>query len=455
MFATDIPVFLWYSPFLKEDTLMPLHTTIEESLAQGKNAFMQMTSLSTEQKNQALHQLADLIESAQEALLQANQRDLDEHKDALDHALYQRLKLDAGKLAQVVQGVRQLVELDDPAGKILAVTELDDGLTLTKRSVPLGLIGIIFESRPDVMPQILALILKSGNAVVFKGGREAKQSNHAFMTQVVHPLTQACDFLPEGWAALLESREEVQTMLQFPQYVDLVIPRGSNELVQSIMERTRIPVLGHADGVCHQYVHASADVAKALEVVVDSKVQYPSACNAVETLLVEASMAPTFLPLLSVRAKTEGITLHACEKSLPFLPEASPASEQDWTTEYGDLILAVKIVEGIEEAIAHINRYSSHHTDGILAEDKTAQTRFLQAVDSASVFVNASTRFADGFRYGFGAEIGISTARTHARGPVGLDGLVSYKFQLEGHHHKVKDYVGVSPRCQFTHKKIL
>ncbi len=425
---------------------------IEERLSEGKNAFMQMTSLSIAQKNHALHQLATLIESAQAALLEANQQDLDENKDSLDQALYQRLKLDAGKLAQVVQGVRQLVDLDDPAGKILAVTELHDGLTLTKRSVPLGLIGIIFESRPDVMPQILALILKSGNAVVFKGGREAKHSNHAFMTQVVHPLTQACDFLPEGWATLLESREDVQAMLQFPQYVDLVIPRGSNALVQSIMERTRIPVLGHADGVCHQFVHHSARLPLALEVVIDSKVQYPSACNAVETLLVEACIAPDFLPLLAERAKSEGITLHACERSLPFLPDAKPATENDWTSEYGNLTLAVKMVDDIEDAIAHINRYSSHHTDGILAEDRTAQTRFLQAVDSASVFVNASTRFADGFRYGFGAEIGISTARTHARGPVGLEGLVSYKFQLEGRHHVVKDFVGVSPRYQFTHK---
>jgi glutamate-5-semialdehyde dehydrogenase len=426
--------------------------TVEQALAKGKQAFMQMATLTTDQKNDALEVLAKLIEQNSDAVLVANQKDLAENKDSLDSALYQRLKLDEGKMKQLVQGIRQLIKLEDPAGKILAVTELDDDLILTKKSVPLGLIGIIFESRPDVMPQILSLILKSGNAVAFKGGREAKNTNGAFMELVINAMTKQLDYLPEGWATLFETREDVQAMLNYSQYVDLIIPRGSNELVQSIMSKTSIPVLGHADGVCHQYVHPSADLEKSLEVVIDSKIQYVSACNALETLLVDRSIADKFLPMFTQRAKTKGITVHACEQSIGFFDDATPATETDWRTEYGSLTVAVKIVDGLEAAIAHINKYASHHTDGILAEDSFAQQVFLAAVDSASVFVNASSRFADGFRYGFGAEIGISTARTHARGPVGLDGLVSYKFTLEGKHNVVRDYVGVNPERQFTHK---
>lgn len=427
-------------------------TPLEAQLAAGKRAFGLMSRLTTDQKNEALEQLACRIEAEQAALLAANALDLAENKDTLDAALYQRLKLDEGKLQQLVQGIRQLKQLADPCGQLLARTELDEGLVLEKRHVPLGLIGIIFESRPDVPAQVLSLILKSGNAVVFKGGKEAKHSNQAFMERVVAPLTQQLDYLPEGWATMIESREEVQAMLAYSQYVDLVIPRGSNALVQQIMASTSIPVLGHADGICHQYVHPSADMAKALEVVIDSKIQYPSACNALETLLVDAAIADAFLPLLAPRCEAEGITLHACPQSLPLLPKASPATESDWRTEYGNLTLAVKVVDNLEAAIEHINAYGSHHTDGILAEEGFAQALFLAAVDSASVFANASTRFADGFRYGLGAEIGISTARTHARGPVGLEGLVSYKYTLVGGGNVVRDYVGTEPARQFTHR---
>jgi glutamate-5-semialdehyde dehydrogenase len=433
-----------------ETTIPPMATLLEK----GKHAFLQMSTLSTDQKNQALEQLAQLLGETQTALLNANALDLAENESTLDAAMYQRLKLDEGKITQLQQGIRQLIRLEDPAGKVLEKTELDEGLTLTKVSVPLGLIGIIFESRPDVMPQVLSLILKSGNAVVFKGGKEARHSLQAMMQHVITPLTQQLDFLPEGWATLIESREEVHAMLHYPQFVDLIIPRGSNQLVQSIMEGTRIPVLGHADGVCHQYIHSTASLAEALEVVVDSKVQYPSGCNAVETLLVDAAIASEFLPIFSARCEDEGILLHACETSQAYLPNATPATEADWVTEYGSLDLAVKVVSDLDEAIAHINTYSSHHTDGILARDAEAIEAFLNRVDSASVFANTSTRFADGFRYGFGAEIGISTARTHARGPVGLEGLVSYKFKLVGQHHQVKDYVGSNPARQFTHRKL-
>lgn len=429
-------------------------TALEATLAQGKRAFGMMSRLTTDQKNDALETLATLIETHQTALLAANQQDLTDNADTLDPALYQRLKLDEGKLVQLVQGIRQLKTLPDPCGQLLQRTELDAGLILDKKTVPLGLIGIIFESRPDVPAQVLSLILKSGNAVVFKGGREAQHSNRAFMEHVIAPLTAQLDYLPEGWASMIESRDEVQQMLAYPQYVDLVIPRGSNQLVQQIMASTSIPVLGHADGVCHQYVHPHANLTQALEVVIDSKIQYPSACNALETLLVDAAVAPKFLPLLGDRCQTEGITLHACAESLPHVPHATPATEADWRTEYGNLTLAVKVVAGIEAAIAHINQYGSHHTDGILTEDAFAQALFLAGVDSASVYVNASTRFADGFRYGLGAEVGISTSRTHARGPVGLEGLVSYKYTLSGEHHVVRDYVGATPAKQFTHRPL-
>ena len=426
-------------------------SAIATLLEQAKQAFYQMASLSTKQKNEALLAFADLLAAHQSDLLAANAVDLEANKDSLAPALYQRLKLDEGKLTQLIQGIRDVAKLADPVGQILQVTKLDEDLILEKKSVPLGLIGIIFESRPDVLPQICSLILKSGNAVVFKAGREAVNTNAALMT-VIAKLNGACPFLPQHWATLLDSREAVHEMLNYPQFVDLVIPRGSNELVQSIMAATRIPVLGHADGVCHLYVHPSASVTEAIDVIVDSKIQYPSACNALETLLVDAAIAAELLPALEEASQREGMTLMADEACRSFLPSAQVASEADWRTEYGNLTLAVKQVASVDEAIDHINTYGSHHTDGILGKDVDAQQTFVSRVDSASVFVNASTRFADGFRYGFGAEIGISTARTHARGPVGLEGLVSYKFQLTGKNQVVKDYVGAQPKATFKHE---
>ena len=428
------------------------HPQVAVQLEQGKQAFYQMAKLTTCQKNDALALMAQLIEQNKHHWLEANAQDLQENQTGMDASLLQRLKLDQGKIVQLVQGIEQVMNLEDPCGKLLGKTELDAGLMLEKKSVPLGLIGIIFEARPDVMPQILSLILKSGNAVVFKGGTETRRSNQAFMAYVVKPLTEACEYLPQGWATLLESREAVQTMLQYHQYVDLVIPRGSNQLVQHIMANTRIPVLGHADGVCHLYVHPSAAIQDAVNIVMDSKIQYPAACNALETLLVDEAIAPAFFSVFAPVAKAEGITLKACPRSLPYLPNAQPAVDADWETEYGDLTLAVKVVENLETAVTHINRYGSHHTDGILCNDAFVQALFLAMVDSASVFANCSTRFADGFRFGLGAEIGISTARTHARGPVGLEGLVSYKYQLVGSGQVVKDYVGANPKSHFTHK---
>jgi glutamate-5-semialdehyde dehydrogenase len=428
---------------------------LASQLKEAKQAFYQMAKLTTCQKNDALAMMAQLIEQNKHHWLEANAKDLQENATGVDTALLQRLKLDEGKIVELVKGIQQVITLEDPCGKLLGKTELDEGLVLEKKSVPLGLIGIIFEARPDVMPQILSLILKSGNAVVFKGGSETKHSNQAFMDFVVNPLTQACDYLPAQWATLLESREAVHAMLQYHQYVDLVIPRGSNQLVQHIMANTRIPVLGHADGVCHLYVHPSANIAEAINIAIDAKIQYPAACNALETLLVDAAIAPAFFSVFAPIALAEGITLKACPRALVYLPEAHPATQEDWVTEYGDCTLAVKIVDGLEAAVAHINTFGSHHTDGILCNDAFVQALFLAMVDSASVFANCSTRFADGFRYGLGAEIGISTARTHARGPVGLEGLVSYKYQLVGSGQVVKDYVGAFPKSHFTHQIVV
>ncbi|MFW5697551.1 MAG: glutamate-5-semialdehyde dehydrogenase [Fimbriimonadaceae bacterium] len=426
---------------------------VSASLKAAREASRVMATLTTVQKNQALSAFADLLEEHAENLVAANAQDLREQEGKIDNALYQRLKLDNAKLRQLVAGIRSLVNLQDPVGELLMKTKLDDGLILEKRAVPLGVIGIIFESRPDVMPQILSLILKSGNAVVFKGGREAANSNRAFM-ELLPQVRDRCPWLPEGWAHLLFTREEAQEMLGYPEYVDLVIPRGSNALVQQVMEKTRIPVLGHADGVCHLFVHQSADISKAVRVVVDAKVNYPSACNALETLLVQDAVAERFLGAFAKSAQEAGIEFIADSASAAYLPGAKPAKEEDWSTEYGDLRLSIKVVADIEEAIAHINRYGSHHTDGIVATDECSINRFIDAVDSASVIANASTRFADGFRYGLGAEIGISTARTHARGPVGLEGLVTYKYLLRGEGQIAADYIGEPPASTFKHERL-
>ena len=425
---------------------------LPERLQQTRTASYTMASLSTAQKNAALAQWADLIERDAEALLAANQKDLAEQEGKISPSMYQRLKLDQGKLMQLAQGTRDVMNLADPAGRILSETRLDTGLVLEKRTVPLGVVGIIFESRPDVIPQILMLILKSGNAVVLKGGREATHSNRAFMA-LVAKLNAACPDLPNGWAQLIDTRQDVHEMLNYPQYIDLVIPRGSNELVQSIMAATRIPVLGHADGVCHLFAHAQVDADQAIPLIVDAKTQYPAACNAVETLLIDTPIAETFLPKFVKAAEAADITLKGCQTTQRLIPGIEPATDADWRTEYGDNTLAVRVVDGLEAAITHINQYGSHHTDGILTRDTAAQEAFLARVDSACVFANASTRFADGFRFGLGAELGISTAKTHARGPVGLEGLVIYKYLLRGDGQVAASYVGEQAR-PFLHEPI-
>lgn len=414
-------------------------TSLYPLLEETRNASFAMASLATERKNEALERFARLIEEHREFLLQQNELNCQEEKDGLEDSLYQRLVLGEEKLDALVQGMCDLAILEDPVGRILFSRRLAEGLVLEKESAPLGVIGIVFESRPDVIPQILSLALKSGNAVVLKGGAEALRSNQAFMT-LVEKLNRAFDWLPEGWARLLTTREAFQEMLAYPELVDLVIPRGSSELVRRVMESTRIPVLGHTEGICHLFVHRKADMERAIPLVLDAKADYPAACNALETLLVDEPAAAVFLPAFAAAARQSGIRMKGCPATRTILPLVDEANEQDWRTEYGDLTLSIRVVDGVNEAVEHINRYGSHHTDGILTEDPAAREVFLSRVDSACVFSNASTRFSDGYRFGLGAEVGISTSRIHARGPVGLEGLVTYKYKLRGAGHTVSSF---------------
>lgn len=425
---------------------------MKELLSQVRESAMGMALIRTEDKNDALEEFAFLLESQKDVLIEANRKDLEVQKGKISDVLYSRLKLDESKLKTLAQGCRDLIHLEDPIGKIQFRRELDEDLVLERVTVPIGVIGIIFESRPDVIPQILSLILKSGNAAVLKGGTEAVNSNRAFM-ELVNLLNQKFTFFPKHWAVMIDTREDVQKMLKFEKEIDLVIPRGSNELVRSIKSQTKIPVLGHSDGVCHMYVHEEANIKKAIALVVDSKAQYPTACNALETLLVDKKIAPKFLKEFAPAAASKNLVLIGCEEARKTLPDVKPATEADWSTEYGDLRLSIKVVEGLEGAIEHINRYGSHHTDAIVTENPFVLELFINAIDSACVFANASTRFADGFRFGFGAEVGISTEKIHARGPVGIEGLISYKYKLRGTGQVVSDYVGLNAK-RFTHRDL-
>lgn len=421
-------------------------------LRQAKEAYFRLSVLDAGTRNRALAVFARLIEEEQEYLLGENDRDVAEHRGRIADSLMKRLALDADKIRDLVLGIRDVIAAPDPIGRVMTRTRLDDGLVLDKVSVPIGVIAMVFESRPDVIPQILSLALKSGNVVVLKGGREAHHSNHAFMS-LVERLRDQVPELPDGWARLVDTREDFRELLRYPEYVDLVIPRGSNQLVRQIMDSTRIPVLGHAEGVCHQYVHSSADLDRAVALAIDSKAQYPAVCNAMETLLVDRRVAEDFLGRFGQAARAAGIRIRGCPEARRILPDVEAATAEDWTKEYGNLTLAVRVVDSLEEAVGHINRYGSHHTDGIVAEDSVACERFLAGVDSATVIANASTRFADGYRFGLGAEVGISTLKTHARGPVGLEGLTIYKYVLRGDGNIVADYVGEHPR-RFLHEKL-
>jgi glutamate-5-semialdehyde dehydrogenase len=424
---------------------------IKDLAKQAKAASIKLAALKTEIKNDALVQIAKALTKNAPKIITANQKDLSEaEKNKLSAPLLKRLKFDETKIKGVVAGIESLIALDDPVGKTLSAKELDEGLDLYKVSSPLGVIGIIFESRPDALVQISTLCLKSGNAVLLKGGSEAENTNK-ILVEVISKASITAG-LPKGWIQLLQTRQDVAQMLALDEYIDLVVPRGSNEFVRYIMDNTNIPVLGHADGICHVYIDEDADIDMAITITEDSKCQYVAVCNAVETLLVHEQIAKDFLPKVNTALEEKGIEIRGCEKTRSII-DVKAATEEDWKTEYLDLILSVKVVEDIEAAIGHINTYGSGHTDAIVTNNEQAAAKFMDLVDSADVFWNCSTRFSDGFRYGLGAEVGISTNKIHARGPVGLEGLVIYKWKLIGNGQTVSDYSGQNAK-KFTHKDL-
>ncbi|MHC4118830.1 MAG: glutamate-5-semialdehyde dehydrogenase [Planctomycetota bacterium] len=425
--------------------------SILEIAAAAKSASIRLAAVDTETKNSALARIAGALRDNADRIVAANERDLSAAKKGdLAVPLLKRLKFDAAKIDQVIAGIESLIKLDDPVGRTLAATELDAGLELYKVSCPIGVIGVVFESRPDALVQISTLCLKSGNSVLLKGGSEAANTNKILAEIIAEASEQAG--LPAGWIQLLETRQDVAGMLALEEYIDLIIPRGSNDFVRYIMSNTNIPVLGHADGICHVYVDSDADVDMAVDVTVDSKCQYVAVCNAAETLLVDAAIAGTFLPKIKAALKKKNVELRGCEKTASII-DVKPATEEDWSTEYLDYILSIKVVNGLSDAIDHINRYGSGHTDSIVTADPGKAERFMALVDSGNVFWNCSTRFSDGFRYNLGAEVGISTNKIHARGPVGLEGLLIYKWQLSGTGHIVADYSGPNAK-KFTHRNI-
>lgn len=423
---------------------------IKESAASAKKASIAIANCSTDLKNKALIEISNALLKRKDDIINANKKDIERSsKENLSDPLLKRLKFDESKINDVVSGIESLINLPDPVGKTLAATELDKGLELYKISCPIGVTGVIFESRPDALVQISTLCLKSGNAALLKGGREALNTNR-ILFEIIKTASEAIG-IPEGWLHLIETREDVNEMLSLDKYIDLIIPRGSNEFVQYIMKNSNIPVMGHADGICHCYVDAEADLDMAVKVVVDSKTQYVSVCNATETLLVNENVAEKFLPLLKAELDKRSVELVGCNKTQKII-SVELASEEDWKTEYLDYKLSIKIVQNLEEAINHINAYSSGHTESIITNNKAKAEFFMNLVDSANVFWNCSTRFSDGFRYGFGAEVGVSTNKIHARGPVGLDGLLIYKYKLYGNGNIVADYANKTKT--FTHKKL-
>lgn len=422
----------------------------------AKDSTYKLQSLSTDIKNKALLEIADKLEQNKNIIFEANKKDLEYAKKLLDEnkislSMFNRLKLDENKMIDIISGIKDVVKLEDPINKVLLETELDDNLLLKKISCPIGLIAVIFEARPDVISQISSLCIKSSNAVILKGGAEGENTNKAIFNIINETLESIEDF-PKNSVNLVFTRDDIKELLSMDKYVDLIIPRGGNSLVQYIKSNTNIPVLGHADGICHLYIDESANQEKALKICLDSKVQYPSACNAVETILINKNIANEYLPKLFNLFKENNIKMNGCEAVRKILNQSDIGEVKEWHLEYGDKEVSLKIVENIEEAYNHINKYGSHHTDSIVSENKDNIEKFMTYVDSANVYANTSTRFSDGFRYGFGAEVGISTNKTHARGPVGLEGLTIYKYKLFGNYQIVDDYV--SHRASFKHKRI-
>lgn len=420
----------------------------------AKESTYKLQSLNAEIKNYALLEIAKNIEKRKNEIFEANNKDLENAKELLNNkkislSMFNRLKLDDNKMIDIISGIKDVIKLEEPINKILTETELDDNLILKKVSCPIGLIAVIFEARPDVISQISSLCIKSSNAVILKGGSEGENTNKIIFEIINQVLSDIKEF-PKNSVNLVFSREDIKNILSMDKYIDLIIPRGSNDLVQYIKANTNIPVLGHADGICHLYIDESANIENALKICLDSKAQYPSACNSVETILINKNIANEFLKELYSLFKENEIKINGDEEVKKILYDIGIV--KDWHKEYGDKEVSLKIVDNVEEAYKHINKYSSHHTDSIISENKENIEKFMTFVDSANVYSNVSTRFSDGFRYGFGAEVGISTNKTHARGPVGLEGLTIYKYKLFGNYQIVDDYV--SHKSNFKHKRI-
>jgi len=428
-------------------------------IKEAKSATLVLAALDTETKNNALKAMASALDNNRKSILEANAKDVSNAEGMADKgelavSLVKRLKVSDEKISEMIDGIRDVIKIEDPVGETISTLKLDDGLILYQIKCPIGMLGVIFESRPDVVPQILSLCLKSGNGVAFKGGSEALYSNRILFDVLKEAAASAG--VPKEAFVLMETREDINQILSMHEYIDLLIPRGSYQLVKYIQNNTKIPVLGHSAGICHIYVDDEADVDLALAVTLDSKIQYPAVCNAVETLLVNTKIADKFLPRMAKLFKENKVEIRADKRAKNSIPKdisVIDAKEEDWDEEYNDLIISIAVIDGLEEAIDFINKHGSHHTDAIITTNKDKQSEFVRSVDSADVFINASTRFADGFRFGKGAEVGISTNKIHTRGPVGMEGLMIYKYVLIGSGQVVKDYVGKDAK-KYKHQKM-
>jgi len=432
---------------------------IISKIKKAKSAALVLAALDAKTKNNALKAMAKALDGNRAKILAANAIDIANAekmvaKGELSDSLVKRLKVNDEKISGMIDGINDVAKLDDPVGETISTLKLDEGLILYQIKSPIGMLGIIFESRPDVVPQIMSLCLKSGNGVAFKGGSEAFNSNKVLFEVLTEAAASAG--VPKEAFVLMETREDINQILGMHEYIDLLIPRGSYQLVKYIQDNTKIPVLGHSSGICHIYVDDEADIDLALAVTLDSKIQYPAVCNAVETLLVNSKIADKFLSRMAKLFKENNVEIRADKRSKNSIPKdisVKDADENEWDEEYNDMIISIAIVDNLEEAIDFINKHGSHHTDAIITKNKDKQSEFVRSVDSADVFINASTRFSDGFRYGKGAEVGVSTNKIHARGPVGMEGLMSYKYVLVGNGQVVKDYVGKEAK-KFLHKKM-
>ncbi len=430
---------------------------VRDEVRKMKSVAPLVAALSNEARCKALKVIAERLQEKKDDIFAENKKDLDAAAETgVPAPVVKRLKFDEGKLRDVVAGIEQLTTLEDPIGKITLDRELDEGLRLTRITCPIGVIGVIFEARPDALIQISSLCIRSGNCPVLKGGKETTYTNRILFNIIYDAVLEAG--FPEGCMLQVEQHNEIDELLTCDGLVDLLIPRGSNKFVRYIMDNTHIPVMGHADGVCHIYVDKSADIEKAIPIIIDAKTQYTAACNAVETLLIQRDpeLIANLIPKLVKALADNGIRLMGTKEVTDAIEKAGVDAKLEHETvdesefkEYLALIVSAKFVDDVDEAIEHINLHGSHHTDSIIAEDTEVSDRFTQLVDSAGVYVNCSTRFSDGFRYGFGAEVGISTSKIHARGPVGLDGLVTYKYKLIGHGQIVGDYASGAKTFNF------